>query len=646
MRLVTRRRVVLFALLIQATAASGSSIDWEVVDRFRLFGDADVRTRERVHSELEALQQITTEPILQRYHQLLALLSGPAAQSLRRSNWDSENRSYAGTYLYPAAYRVSVKVPSAPAGAACLWNVRTGESSATSTRGACDGTILDVAAEQARDGAREGRASVSVEVLATGTRHAAELVVRDLLVVAIGDSFISGEGNPDVPADFGDLPAHRSLRGRSWIDDIHDLPVAKAQWWDEPCHRSLLSWPVLAAFYQAARHPRDAVTLVHLGCSGAEIFDGVLDAQERGLPGCPEETEIPRNCPPASRERRSQLDALQDLIGRGGRRIDRLFLSVGGNDVGFARIIPYLLAPQWANALAPELLGTVCPLTFVTGSSPSDRRRAESGPMWWMCRRMPSAQERLGALPQAYRRLAEALGQMGVDPARVFHTAYPNLLEDEPAGDSTRYCRHAARQPAHGFEALEAMLPRPARDRGLLSFRFQHDDRRSCSWPAVSRDNSEVCKADWVWRELNRTIATSVAGGSRYPPFEVAEVDRRRIEWMIRGPTEPPFKGPYGWTVVTRHVAESRGHGWCRQTELDPLELPQVQGWDWRNGYLPRNYIPYLLERQRWFRTTNDSVLTQYGGAGRFHHGTVHPTYRAHVAIAQAVADAAFPPER
>jgi carbamate kinase len=61
-----------------------------------------------------------------------------------------------------------------------------------------------------------------------------------------------------------------------------------------------------------------------------------------------------------------------------------------------------------------------------------------------------------------------------------------------------------------------------------------------------------------------------------------------------------------------------------------------------KGGRQPRDFEPYLKDRGRWFRTMNDSILTQYGGLERFHHGTVHPTFRAHIAFAEAVADAAF----
>ena len=67
-----------------------------------------------------------------------------------------------------------------------------------------------------------GGADVKVEI---GGREiaAADVKVRDLLIVGMGDSFASGEGNPDVPvrfsreraADYGKSPKRSDLAGLS-----------------------------------------------------------------------------------------------------------------------------------------------------------------------------------------------------------------------------------------------------------------------------------------------------------------------------------------------------------------------------------------------------------------------------------------------
>src|SRR5262249_3376131 len=53
---------------------------------------------------------------------------------------------------------------------------------------------------------------------------------RDLVIVAFGDSYVSGEGNPDSPAAYED-----------------NLLVRLPRWTDKQCHRSRASWAMRAA---------------------------------------------------------------------------------------------------------------------------------------------------------------------------------------------------------------------------------------------------------------------------------------------------------------------------------------------------------------------------------------------------------------
>jgi hypothetical protein len=54
----------------------------------------------------------------------------------------------------------------------------------------------------------------------------------------------------------------------------------------------------------------------------------------------------------------------------------------------------------------------------------------------------------------------------------------------------------------------------------------------------------------------------------------------------------------------------------------------------------PSDFAPYRWPETSWFRTTNDSIQTQFGfydGKPRFYHGTAHPTFRAHLHYANAI---------
>lgn len=99
------------------------------------------------------------------------------------------------------------------------------------------GTIEVVVRSQ--DGAEAGRHSIPVSS-------------RDYLIVALGDSFTSGEGNPE-----------RNV--------THETP---AQWLDYRCHRSVFSYPVILSQMLSLSDPRHSITLVHLACSGARSSIG------------------------------------------------------------------------------------------------------------------------------------------------------------------------------------------------------------------------------------------------------------------------------------------------------------------------------------------------------------------------------------
>jgi lysophospholipase L1-like esterase len=140
----------------------------------------------------------------------------------------------------------------------------------------------------------------------------------DHLIVSLGDSVASGEGNPDRPARVG----------------------ARAGWAVRRCHRSRRSGHALAA--QAFADPEDPGRVVLLGCSGATIRTGLL----RPYAGIE---------PSGDALERAQVRSLADLAA--DRSIDAVVLSIGANDVGFARIVQFCilnLGPCWEDLYDPR----------------------------------------------------------------------------------------------------------------------------------------------------------------------------------------------------------------------------------------------------------------------------------------------------
>lgn len=169
---------------------------------------------------------------------------------------------------------------------------------------------------QFRFGFPEGAYQVGFEVTTPrGTStSSATVVVQDWLIVSLGDSVASGEGNPDVPAK----------RGRG------------AKWANRRCHRSSKAGTAQAALRLEQDDPTTSVTFVHLACSGATIEKEptIKEGPEKVLIPHPEGA-LPRNAneSPPQNKLPPQVDELAKVAAV--RPVDAVLLSIGANDVNF-----------------------------------------------------------------------------------------------------------------------------------------------------------------------------------------------------------------------------------------------------------------------------------------------------------------------
>ena len=159
------------------------------------------------------------------------------------------------------------------------------------------------------------------------------IVIKDLLIVSIGDSYASGEGNPDIPQGLD-----RDLVG-------FDFATTPASWIDRRCARSAYSSHAQAAIAIERADPHTSVTFLSYACSGASVLNGLLGNYDGIEP--PDGPHLP--LPP-------QISAVALALcpGKGTtttcpdrssqRPIDALLISIGGNDLGFADIVLSLVA--------------------------------------------------------------------------------------------------------------------------------------------------------------------------------------------------------------------------------------------------------------------------------------------------------------
>lgn len=192
------------------------------------------------------------------------------------------------------------------------------------------------------------------------------ITVQDFLIVSIGDSVASGEGNPEVP---GALSA-------SWENGS----AAAGQ-----CHRSRWAGPAQGALALEQADPHSSVTFVHLACSGATILNGLLGPE---LPGQG----------PVTVQQTAQLDQLKQLVGN--REIDALFVSVGANDAHFSELVKDCKIK--AN----------CNDATIPGSAAQNFARDAT------------------KLPGRYDQLASALDGLGVASDRAYLTEYFDPTHD------------------------------------------------------------------------------------------------------------------------------------------------------------------------------------------------------------------------
>jgi hypothetical protein len=253
--------------------------------------------------------------------------------------------------------------------------------------------------------------------------------VEDKLVVGLGDSFASGEGNPDVPATFidADQPHQQDtdiLAAKFAGNHITHYPRKdkgnEAVWLDKRCHRSMYSYQFKTALQLALRDPQQAITFVSFSCSGA-VTNHIIGSEQKANEGGD-------SLPP-------QLQALRETLWNGGdeplRKIDFLLLSTGGNDVGFADFVAYILVRQSIFLDALKIFKKVSAEKMEDGFR-NDKFRNEL----------------LGTetKPGNYRRLQTALFGADSDakplrisnercpdgrPCRILLTTYPDALQDE-----------------------------------------------------------------------------------------------------------------------------------------------------------------------------------------------------------------------
>lgn len=627
----------------QTLTTSQFKLEWQVTNRFRLFQDpAFFKLHENawrqylLHVDQQGMASsdrdsfvartsvIGSEHVLNdRYIAFSNILRknfdwrGWASRGQDGLCYDSRKRTHSAcggidAYITPQSHAIEMWLSSTgvtvPATAVCEWQINGQKVAETSCAERVSGPGIELP--------YPGGGEISVNVVGEAP-IITEARVKDLLIAGMGDSFASGEGNPNRPVAFSNARRFKNFYPLRKQNDAG----GNAQWTDELCHRSLYGQQLRAALQIAIENPQASVTFLDYSCSGASIDAGILGPQTyvervdsgdsnsglvaRQVAGGARDSQIYRLLRELCRQAPDVKRGIPTCPGNDFRRpLDFLFLSVGGNDIGFSNIVAWASLRDSASASIASFFGAT-----VSAKEFAARMR--------------------GILPDAYARLATALESSvpvnsandGVfDPTRVVLTAYPDLVTNE-AGE---ICDAA---PEDGDDE-----DRYAANQSLDMF------------------------SSWLTARASRLAAV-------------------REQFSILHKRMRDLAGDHGWTFAGHIYADKmfEGHGFCAQNMrriADPAEQLMIpcfgtaerdtqtcqnsfSGKDgsWR-PYDPatQNY-PYAL-RQRWVRTFNDAYmvinqkvrdrfgkLDEQASAATFSEttGALHPSAEGHAAMADSL---------
>jgi lysophospholipase L1-like esterase len=575
------------------------------------------------------------------------------AQCDRKYSWGSAKEDT----ILPEAHTVQISLSPerlAEAGAGdCQWRwqSRAAPGKSESRKLACKSKLTIARVPYSMDRTRSGVA-VTVKLPDGSELSDSEVVVDDVFIVALGDSFASGESNPDRPVTFSAVretlydpqmqrdelaarkphaePAYgvaaadpavnpKVLPRRLLADEEKQLyfkagsrefrdsfEQRSARWFSADCHRSQYGYPFRVGIQLALENRHRAVTLVSLACSGAEVGPGLF-------------LEMPSR-EGASATVRPQFDQLSELTCRDGA-------------AGLSRSAQYTI-PMYKHGSTAITMTTLtqrwCPperrkrtpdvvLLSIGGNDVGfgglvaysiTESAADLAPIAGLVgselRYPPQiAQTYLAALDKRMNAVKDALHDgFGVEPARVVENAYEPVQYDE----NGKLC---GSQPLLGMDVHSKLRLSQERLAETATF-FQ----------------------DFV----NRMQCISGGGRGRNCPAGLA---------TGRGT---------GFTLVTEHQTKFARRGICardpKSAMIDGLNMAMPRKSPATDEFKPFNPAYALPYGAHWrlVRTPNDAFLTantHREGISQFdilqpayaalYSGAMHPTAEGHSIVADTM---------
>jgi len=576
----------------------------------------------------------------------------------RKYSWGSAKEDY----ILPDAHTVVIRIaPEQLNGVTgdCSWNwhPRKAGGKAETRKQACNKPLTIARVPYALDRANSG---VSVTVKLPDGRELAdnEVVVEDLFIVALGDSFASGESNPDRPVQFSAAremvydpkllrdevaslgpskkpPAQATMPafGLASGDDQYNPKVlprrlmedelaerynrlssaafqtafdkSGAQWLSRDCHRSQYGYPFRVGIELALENRHRSITFASFTCSGAEVANGLfleMDPRE-GF----SET--------GGGKVRPQLDQLADLICRGGAgaRTQQAsytlpLFSTGSTSISAQRVAKTWCPPQLRKRPIDVVLMSVGGNDVGFGGLVAysmTESAADFAPIAiWIgsqIRFSPQVSRvYMEVLDERMKALKDALHEgFGVSPARVLQSTYEPIQYDETGA----LC---GSQPTLGLDVHPGLKLSKQRLQETADFLRDFLGRLEC----IASTKGHSCPAN---------LATGAGTG---------------------------------FTLVTDHIPEFTKRGMCardpKRSLVDGVNMRVPRKTPTGDEWKPFSPVGTLTYAHHWrlFRTPNDAFLaanTHREGVSPFdilqpayaglYSGAIHPTAEAHAIV-------------
>ncbi|WP_444758079.1 hypothetical protein [Pseudomonas sp. A014] len=648
------RIILMCAGFVVALPTWGTEISWSVQNGFPVFKDAKAFQELKRNWPADAT---AAQFIASRNAQWLR-------ENLPKTNetlWNPATGLYNKQALFSKQHVIVAVASGTPEGSTCRWYLKKVlQSPPQSCNSPKEITVSN----------DNEHIPLRVEV-SEGEPAVVDVFVKTYNILALGDSFASGEGNPDRAAVGTGRPTDDLKKGRNILSEkrMADGLFSKgADWWDTTCHRSLLSWQSMYALKLAVSDPHLVVRFASFSCSGAETYDGFFRAQlkppvkdisnrvarwrERDGGNYLELTPVHAGDKPQQARtdtvmlNKSQLNAaihllcpenpyqkgekdygreVTTLIGRkyfgkvkydGCRKdliaVDEVLMSFGGNDEGFSGVVKWGLVPQ--GIYATSLSDSKNPLLAAVGKGLNMNKQF------------------------GMKAMRTILGVINPDDAAKASNAYLGRIYDD-LNESLTENLHI---PPQKVKIL--LYPNP------LKTPFQ-----------------PYCGARLNMGNVAMTEKVVYSIGGAFPKnakafmFLINEANAKKIERVfidkLRDDQEKAIKRTKWVTVDSQAAFEGRSlcavspdcsaGGMCAESEL----FAWTKGGEMKDDHPSMAPItsfarwePYASDRTRGIRTGNDAFMTlaRFSSSGDlmddWFRGAVHPDAKAHASIADLMA--------